>query len=123
MAAIEREQLQASRLELAVVDMRGRQACAEQRFDAAADVLEGPGVDPGPRLVEGDLAVAHDEQIGAEQRSRAMQHRLQRVARLVAFGVGPSVAATRAGVDMAAAERRDQAQQVEQPFRRLARQT
>ncbi len=49
-----------------------------------------------------------------------MHHRLQRVARLVASASGHSVAATRGSVDMTGAERRDEAQQIEQAFRRFA---
>ncbi len=65
--AVEREQLQATRLELAVFRMLSGQSGAEQRLDASADMLEGPGVEPDRILVERDQAIAHDQKVGAEQ--------------------------------------------------------
>ena len=83
-------------------------------------MLERPGVDPDDAFVEGDLAVAHRQQVGAETGAGAMQHRLQRVAAFVAFGVGPEHGRDAAAVDMAAAEGGDEAQHVEHPLGRLA---
>src|SRR5262249_54844259 len=99
--------------------MRAGSACAEQRLDAAANVIERPGVDPRHALVERNLAVTYDDKLRPEQRARPMQHGLERVARFVTVGVRPQDRRDARRIDVAGAERGDESQEIEEALWRF----